>query len=356
MSDDYRVLELLNLIKWMLLDLSRSRRSLEAEVVVLRQQLNVLRRSAPKRPALKMSDRLIFVWLYWLAPSVIDAMTIVRPETIVRWHRAGFRIFWRWKSRSRAGRPKVPLEVRRLIREISLANPLWGAPRIHGELLKLGIDIGQTSVAKYMARRRRPPSQGWRTFLLNHADGIASIDLFVVPTISFRLLYGLLVLGHGRRKIFWFGVTAHPTIITSGSDLRQEHHPLETLQPSSQNEKITGATKTARGNRNYFGKSSFHLFVVPSPFGPDPVNVYSPTAVAIRASLRLCGPTGLRGSGRTTRCVRGRNPEPACVVGTCSMKDEEFAASKLFGRISFSNRSPSACRLPLKRDTEMRMS
>jgi transposase InsO family protein len=94
---------------------------------------------------------------------------------------------------------------------MSLANPLWGAPRIHGELLKLGIDVGQTSVAKYMARRRRPPSQGWRTFLLNHADGIASIDLFVVPTISFRLLYGLLVLGHGRRRILWLGVTAHPT-------------------------------------------------------------------------------------------------------------------------------------------------
>ena len=209
------MLELLNLIKWMLLDLFRSRRSLEAEVVVLRQQLNVLRRSAPKRPALKMSDRLIFVWLYWLAPSVIDAMTIVRPETIVRWHRAGFRIFWRWKSRSRAGRPKVPLEVRRLIREISLANPLWGAPRIHGELLKLGIDIGQTSVAKYMARRRRPPSQGWRTFLLNHADGIASIHLLVVPTISFRLLYGLLVLGHGRRK--FSGLASLPTRPPNGS-------------------------------------------------------------------------------------------------------------------------------------------
>jgi transposase InsO family protein len=105
----------------------------------------------------------------------------------------------------------VPLEVRQLIREISLANPLWGAPRIHGELLKLGIDVGQTSVAKYMARRRRPPSQGWRTFLRNHADGIASIDLFVVPTISFRLLYGLLVLRHDRRRILWLGVTAHPS-------------------------------------------------------------------------------------------------------------------------------------------------
>jgi transposase InsO family protein len=105
----------------------------------------------------------------------------------------------------------VPLEIRRLIREISIANPLWGAPRIHGELLKLGIDIGQTSVAKYVVRSRRPPSQGWKTFLHNHADGIAAMDLFVVPTISFRLLYGLLIVRHGRRQILWFGVTAHPT-------------------------------------------------------------------------------------------------------------------------------------------------
>ena len=138
-------------------------------------------------------------------------MAIVKPDTIVRWHRVGFRFYWRWKSRRRGGRPTVPLEIRRLIREMSTANPLWGAPRIHGELLKVGVDIGQTSVAKYMGRRRSPPSQGWKTFLRNHADGIAAMDLFVVPTISFRLLYGLLILGHGRRRILWFGVTAHPT-------------------------------------------------------------------------------------------------------------------------------------------------
>ena len=105
----------------------------------------------------------------------------------------------------------MPLEIRELIREMSIANPLWGAPRIHGELLKLGIEIGQTSVAKYMARRRGPPSQGWKTFLRNHADGIAAMDLFVVPPISFRLLDGLLIMGHGRRQVLWFGVTAHPT-------------------------------------------------------------------------------------------------------------------------------------------------
>jgi len=173
--------------------------------------LNVLRRSTAKRPALKSFDRLIFILLYRLAPTVLEAVTIVRPETIVRWHRAGFRTFWRWKSRRGPGRPKLALEIRQLIREINLANPLWGAPRIHGELLKLGIDVGQTSVAKYMARRRRPPSQGWRTFLLNHADGIASIDLFVVPTISFKLLYGLLILRHDRRRILLLGVTTSPT-------------------------------------------------------------------------------------------------------------------------------------------------
>jgi transposase InsO family protein len=202
---------LLNLIRWMLLGLVRSRTSLEAENVALGHQLSVLCRSATKRPALSMSDRLVFILLYRLAPSVLNAMKIVRPETIVRWHRAGFRSFWRWKSHGRVGRARVALEVSRLIREMSLANPLWGAPRLHGELLKLGVDIGQTSVAKYMARRRRPPSQGRRTFLLNHADGIAAIDLFVVPRISFRLLYGLLVLGHGRRRILSLAVIAHPT-------------------------------------------------------------------------------------------------------------------------------------------------
>jgi len=199
--------DLLNLIRWMLLGLVRSRRSLEAENLALRHQLNVLHRRAPKRPALRDFDRLLFVCLYRIAPRILDT-TIVKPETVLRWHRAGFRSFWRWKSRRRPGRPSITPEIRRLIRQMSLANPLWGAPRIHGELLKLGIDIGQTSVAKYMAPRRRPPSQGWRTCLLNHADGIASIDLFVVPTLSFRLLYGLLVLRHGRRRIMWIGVTA----------------------------------------------------------------------------------------------------------------------------------------------------
>ena len=203
--------DLCRLIGWMVVDLIRSRVMLEAEIWTLRQQINVLRRTAPKKLSFCAVDRMIFVGLYRMFPKIRDALAIVKPDTLVRWHRAGFRSYWRWKSRRRGGRPIVPVEIRRLIREMSIANPLWGAPRIHGELLKLGIDIGQTSVAKYMARRRGPPSQGWKTFLNNHADGIAAMDLFVVPTISFRLLYGLLIMGHGRRQILWFGVTSHPT-------------------------------------------------------------------------------------------------------------------------------------------------
>jgi len=120
---------------------------------------------------------------------------------VIKWHRAGFRSYWRWKSRRPGGRPAVPPEICKFIRQMSIANPLWGPPRIHRELLKLGVDVGQTSVAKYIVKRREPPSQGWKTFLLNHADGIAAMDMFVVPTISFRLLYGLLIMGHGRRQI-----------------------------------------------------------------------------------------------------------------------------------------------------------
>ncbi len=180
----------------MVVDLIRSRIALEAEIWVLRQQINILRRTAPTKHAFSAIDRLIFVRLYRLSPKVRDALAIVKPETVVRWHRAGFRSYWRWKSRPRGGRLTVPLEIREPIREMSIANLLWGAPRIDGELLKLGIEIGQTSVTKYMTKRRGPPSQVWKTFLRNHADGIVAMDLFVVPTISFRLLYGLLIMEH----------------------------------------------------------------------------------------------------------------------------------------------------------------
>ena len=193
--------ELLQLIWSVLAGLFQSRASREAEITALRHQLNVLHRQSSKRPTFSALDRLIFVILFRIAPGVRNVLKIVEPETVVRWHRSGFRQFWRWKSRSRRGRPQIPSDVRQLIQEMSLANPLWGASRIHGELLKLGIDIGQTSVTKYMAKRRKPPSQGWRTFLRNHADGVAAMDLFVVPTLSFRLLYGLLIMRHDRRRM-----------------------------------------------------------------------------------------------------------------------------------------------------------
>jgi hypothetical protein len=154
--------DMLKLIWWVVIGLFRSRASLEAEIMALRHQLIVLRRKSPKRLAFSNFDRLIFASLYRIAPNVLNALVIVKPETVIRWHRAGFRLFWRWRSRSRGGRPKVPLEIRQLIRAMSLANPLWGAPRIHGELLKLGIEIGQTSVAKYMTRYRKPPRKGGR--------------------------------------------------------------------------------------------------------------------------------------------------------------------------------------------------
>jgi hypothetical protein len=203
--------DLFRLIWCALMGLFRSRAGLEAEILILRHQLNVLRRESPKRVALSSIDRLLLVGLYRLVPGVLDALKIIRPETLMRWHRAGFRAYWRWKSRPRGGRPKTPADIRCLISEMSVVNPLWGAPRIHGELLKLGIDVGQTTVAKYIARRRGPPSQGWKTFLRNHADGIASMDLFLVPTISFRLLYGFLILRHSRRELVWLGVSSHPS-------------------------------------------------------------------------------------------------------------------------------------------------
>ena len=150
----------------------KSRARLEAENLALQHQLNVLCRSAPKRLQLRGSDRLLFICLFRLWPDVLDSIVINKPGTLVRWHRRGFKAFWRWKSRARPGRPRIPKEIRDLIREVSLANPLWDAPQIHGELLKIGINVSRTTVAKYMTRSRRPPSQSWRTFLSENGGAI----------------------------------------------------------------------------------------------------------------------------------------------------------------------------------------
>src|SRR5712692_5330734 len=189
----------------------KSKSRLEAENAALRHQLIVLRRKLHGRVRLTNNDRWFFIQLYRWSPSILNDLTIIRPETLMRWHRAGFRRYWRWKSRRRGGRPPVEMELRALIRRISIENPLWGAPRIHGELLKLGFEVAQSSVAKYMVKRRRPPSQGWRTFLHNHAPDIAAMDLFVVPTIGFDLLYAFIIVRLDRRDLVWINVTTTPT-------------------------------------------------------------------------------------------------------------------------------------------------
>ena len=192
-------------------DLFKSRSRLEAENLLLRHQLNVALRQAPPRLRLRGGDRAFLVWMIRLWPNLIDAVQVVQPETVLRWHRAGFRAFWRWKSRKRAGRPRIDRGLRDLIRRMSRENPLWGASRIHGELLMLGFEVAQSTVSKYMTRGRRPPSQSWKTFLRNHADAIAAIDLCVVPTVTFDRLFAFLVVGHGRRQLLWIEVTRHPT-------------------------------------------------------------------------------------------------------------------------------------------------
>ena len=189
----------------------KSKSRLEAENAALRHQLIVLQRRLRGRVQLTNGDRLFLVQLYRWFPSILKAITIIRPETLLRWHRAGFRRYWRWKSRSLGGRPKIAADLRALIRQMSAENPLWGAPRIPGELLKLGFEVAQSSVAKYMVRRSRPPSQGWCTFLRNHAPDIAAMDLFVVPTIGFDLLYVLVIVRLARRDLVCINVTPHPT-------------------------------------------------------------------------------------------------------------------------------------------------
>src|ERR1700746_1978614 len=189
----------------------KSKLRLEAENAVLRHQVIVLRRRLRGRVRFTNHDRWFFVQLYRWFPSILTVLTIIRPATLVRWHRAGFRCYWRWKSGRRGGRPQIETELRALIRRMSVENPLWGAPRIHGELLKLGLAVAQSSVAKYMVKRRGPPSQGWRTFLHNHAPNIAAMDLFVVPTIGFDLLYAFVIVRLGRRELVWINVTATPT-------------------------------------------------------------------------------------------------------------------------------------------------
>ena len=196
----------------------KSHRELSLENLALRQQLAILKR-ATKRPKLTNADRAFWVALSRLWTGWQHALMLVKPETVIRWHRKSFKLYWTWKSRSRGGRPRIDAEIRTLIGRMARENPTWGAPRIHGELLKLGFDVSEATVSRYMPRRRKPPSQTWRSFLRNHAQDLVSIDFFVVPTATFRTLYVFLVLEHKRRHIVHFNVADGPSAQWTGQQL-----------------------------------------------------------------------------------------------------------------------------------------
>ncbi len=189
--------------------LLRSQSELAAENLVLRQQLAVLEQRS-KRPRLRNRDRIFWSWIPRLLSNWRSVLVIVQPDTVLGWHRQGFRLYWRWRSRGRSGRPKIDVEIRKLIRRMSSENPLWGTPRIRSELRLLGYEASKATVAKYKVRHRRPMSQTWRTFLDNHARDIVAVDFFTVPTATFRPLFCFIVLRHHRRMVVHFNTTAHP--------------------------------------------------------------------------------------------------------------------------------------------------
>jgi putative transposase len=196
-----------------------SRAELSLELLALRHQLVVLRRTV-QRPQIQNRDRRFWIVVSRIWKDWQQALIIVKPETVIKWHRQGFKIYWRWRSRTKpGGRPKVGAEIRQLIRRISQDNPLWGVPRIQSELCLLGYELAESTVAKYRVRSPEPPSQTWKTFLENHAREITSIDFFTVPTITFRILFCFVVLRHDRRQVVHFNVTAHPTAFWTGQQM-----------------------------------------------------------------------------------------------------------------------------------------
>jgi putative transposase len=237
----------------------RSRCSLSLEILALRQQLGVLKRKHP-RPRLQVRDRMFWVFLRRVWPSWSKVLVIVKPETVVGWHRAGFCLFWRLRSgRKSFGRPKINVEIRAIIRRMVKENVTWGAPRIHGELLKLGYEVSERTVSRYI-RRLSPPAQArklWASFLRNHREVIAAMDFFTVPTLAFRVLYCFFVIEHGRRKILHFNVTEHPTSFWIVQQLREafpEPHPYryvifdrdKKFSDETENLLISGGIKTKR--------------------------------------------------------------------------------------------------------------
>jgi hypothetical protein len=203
-------MKLLTLLYLFLRAMLRGRAALAVENLALRHPLAVLHRSIP-RPRFRRRDRLFWVCLSRHWSGWRSVLVLVRPATVVRWHRAGFRLYWRWRSQGQTGRPRVPAAVRQLIRRLARENPLWGVPRIRAELRLLGHDLAESTVARYLPRVRTPPSPTWKAFLHNHVGCLASIDFFVVPTATFRLLFGFVVLRHDRRRVVHLNVTAHPS-------------------------------------------------------------------------------------------------------------------------------------------------
>ena len=197
-----------------------SRTALGLEILALRQQLAIMKRKKP-RPKLKKSDRIFWVILSKLWAGWRSALMIVQPETIVSWHRKGFKLFWKWKSRGKAGRPKIDVEIRRLIRQLSKENPTWGVPRIKSDLALLGYDVAESTVAKYIVRHPEPPSQIWRTFLKNHSADIVACDFFTTYTVTFRVYYVFVMLRHSDRKIVHFNVTQNPTTAWTLQQVRE---------------------------------------------------------------------------------------------------------------------------------------
>jgi transposase InsO family protein len=202
-------------------DLLRPRHDLIIENLALRQQILVLERAVP-RPRLNHADKAFWValslcWRHWRRP-----LRLVKPSTVIAWHRKGWRLYWRWKSRAgKGGRPGIPIATIDLIRRMSHDNPLWGAPRIHGELLMLGIKVSEATVAKYMIKRGKPPSQNWQTFIRNHLPDIVAIDFLTVPTVTFETLYVLIFLSLDRRKVIHFNVTDAPSALWTSLQLIQ---------------------------------------------------------------------------------------------------------------------------------------
>ena len=217
-----------------LLTLFKDRPNLMLEILALRQQLIVYKRLHP-RPPLQPRDRLFWVWLSKIWDGWRQTVIIVKPETLIGWHRHGFKFFWtKISQRKSAGRPAVSPKVKALIKQMAEANPLWGAPRIHGELLKLGIDISERTVSRLLPQQCKQPSQRWRTFLDNHFRELVSIYFFTVPTAAFRVLFVLVILAHDRRRVLHFNVTEHPTAEWSAQQIREAFRPFGRIVVTSQ--------------------------------------------------------------------------------------------------------------------------